>query len=114
MLHKKRVDKIKLDDIYKQVDRCPLINTVRKRQLGWLGHVLRRSDEEPTKKFALYEPAANHGQPKRGAPKLTYKSQIAVLLTGAKDLSNDEIENLAQNRKLWRGRINSQDKPPKP
>ena len=34
MLHKKRVDKIKLDDIYKQVDRLPLINTVRKRQLG--------------------------------------------------------------------------------
>jgi len=115
MLNIKRVDKIPLESIYKQVDKRPLINTVRKRQLGWLGHALRREDEEPTKKLALYEPAESHGKPRRGAPKLSYKSQIATLLTGTKKsgISINEITNMALNRMEWNKRINDQDKLPK-
>ena len=66
MLNIKRVDKIKLDNIYAQVNRRPLIYTINKRQLGWLGHTLRRDKDEPTTILALYEPAVKHGQAKRG------------------------------------------------
>ena len=64
MLSIKREDKIKLDNIYAQVNRRPLIYTINKRQLGWLGHTLRRDKDEPTTISALYEPAVKHGQAK--------------------------------------------------
>ena len=99
--------------MYKQVDRGPLINTVYKRQLGWLGHVLRRDAQEPTTILALYEPSIRHGTVKRGRPKLSYSAQIASLLTSKTNkLTVDEIKNLAQDRSEWNKRIKGQDKPP--
>ena len=115
MLNIKRVDKVKLDNIYAQVNKRPLINTINKRQLGWLGHTLRRDKDEPTTILALYEPAVQHGQAKRGPKSLTYTSQISKLITGAKsDMTSDQINAMAQDRNLWKRIINDQDKPPKP
>ena len=115
MLNIKRVDKIKLDNIYAQVNRRPLIYTINKRQLGWLGHTLRRDKDEPTTILALYEPAVKHGQAKRGPKKLTYTSQISKLITGAKsEMTSKDITAMAKDRQLWRKKIDDQDKPPKP
>jgi Reverse transcriptase (RNA-dependent DNA polymerase) len=85
MLNIKRSDHVKLADIYERVKRKPLINTVRKRQLGWLGHTMRLQNDEPTKVFAMYEPEIQHGKAKRGAKKLSYKTQITQMLTGQSD-----------------------------
>ena len=52
--------------------RTFLANTVRKRQLGWLGHVLRRNDDETAKIFALYQPKERHGKHKVGRPQASY------------------------------------------
>ena len=49
----RRLDRVPNDDILALVERHPLINTVRRRQLGWLGHILRRDDREPGYIFAL-------------------------------------------------------------
>jgi hypothetical protein len=46
-------DKVKNEDILRLVDRKPLVAQVRKRQLGWLGHALRRDAAEPSRVFAL-------------------------------------------------------------
>jgi hypothetical protein len=72
-------DRVPNEDIRVKVGRRPLINEVRRRQLGWLGHVLRRHEDEPAAIFALYVP--EHGTAKRGKPPLTYLKQIASLLT---------------------------------
>jgi hypothetical protein len=67
------------EEILSRVGKPPLINTVRRRQLGWLGHVLRREEMETPRIFALYIP--EHGKPGRGKPQLTYLKQTAALLS---------------------------------
>ena len=67
--------------VYELTNREPLINTVRKNQLRWVGHSMRLKNDEPAKIFALYEPA--HGG-KVGRPKLSYKRQIADLILSKK------------------------------
>ena len=80
----------------------PLINTVRKRQLGWLGHTLRRDPAEPSKILALYTPADAHGKYRQGPRSLSYRHQIASLLSDSpKDLKNEHINEYAQDRDNW-------------
>ncbi len=45
---------------------------------------LRLNDTEPVKQLALWEP--RHGTANRGARKLSYKDQIAKLLTSQPDM----------------------------
>jgi hypothetical protein len=63
------------EEILTRVGKPPLINTVRRRQLGWLGHVLRRDEREAARILELYIPG--HGKPARGKPPLTYLKQTA-------------------------------------
>jgi hypothetical protein len=113
----KRADHITNESIYKAVDKSPLIQTIRKRQLGWVGHSLRRpSADEPAKIFAIYEPPPDLSKKtKQGRPKLTYRTQIAKLLTSTPELlTNVEIEKMAMNEKEWKKRVYGQDKLPNP
>ncbi len=114
MLNIRRTDHVTLAEIYKQTNRSPLINKIRMRQLGWLGHTMRLAKDEPTKMLALYEPSSNHGKHKRGAKQLSYIKQISQILGGDSkfEMTPNEIESLAKNRNEWRKRVNGQDKPP--
>ena len=88
--------------IYELTNREPLIVTVRKNQLRWVGHAMRLKNDEPAKIFALYEPAHKG---KVGRPKLSYKRQIADLVLSKETptgLITTTIENLAQNRINWK------------
>ena len=76
MLDIQRTDCLPLSTIYDQVDKGPLTNTLKKRQLGWLGHALRRRNDEATKRLALYEPEPRDGRAQRGAFALSYLKQI--------------------------------------
>ena len=98
----KRLDRVPNVDILNRVKMPPLINLVRKRQLGWLGHALRTSEEQDTARtFALYVP--EHGNIRRGRPTLTYKQQIAQLLSDSPEmLTTEHIIELASDRKSWR------------
>ena len=51
MLKIKRIDHIQLTTIYKKVNKSPIINTVRLKQLGWLGHTLRLNDLQRTEPY---------------------------------------------------------------
>ena len=81
-------DKIKLDYIYAQVNRRPLIYTINKRQLGWLGHTLRRDKDEPTTNnlSALWnQQLSNTVKQSEDRKNSQYTSQISKLITaGAK------------------------------
>ena len=100
MLGIKLVDHVSIETILKRVQMPPLINIVRKRQLGWLGHTLRLDDQEPSKIFALYEP--KHGHFKQGPRPLSYRSQIASLISNASDcVTAEHLIEIAQDKKKW-------------
>ena len=42
--------------VYQMTDSQPLITTVRQRQLRSLGHILRRPEGEPCRRYALFTP----------------------------------------------------------
>jgi hypothetical protein len=56
----KRIDLVPHAQVYERTGMRPLTCLARQRQLGFLGHILRRKDNEPSKVFALYKPA--HGR----------------------------------------------------
>ena len=64
----KRIDRIRNDIILEQVAQRPLSQTVKERQLRWLGHALRTNSNSSTAKYALYVP--QRGRRKRGKPRL--------------------------------------------
>ena len=82
----------------------PLIYSVRKRQLGFLGHVLRLPEEEPARSYALYTPP--HGKRRPGRPRTTYLSYINhVLGYDEHEMSADQIATIAQDRSAWRNLV---------
>ena len=101
----KRLDRVPNDEILAKVKQPPLINQVRKRQLGWLGHTLRFDEKhDPAYTFALYTP--EHGTNRRGRPTLTYKQQIANLICDSPELlTTEHIVELAKDKKQWRKRL---------
>ena len=95
-----RLDRVPNEDILATVGRRPLIISVRRRQLGWLGHVLRRDEKEPAKIFALY--TLEHGKAKQGQPPNTYLKQIASLLHGHHgDITPKNFIESATNKEEW-------------
>ena len=89
MLKIKRIDKISNDEIYKRVNRKPLTTTIFKRQLEWVGHMLRRDTNEPIRKYALYQPPSQLGKARKGRQPLNFIDHIANLIiskTNNKDI----------------------------
>ena len=101
MLGIKRMDRVRNEEILKKVGKRPLMDAVRKRQMGWLGHTLRLNELEPARIFALYEP--EHGTQKPGPRTLSYKKQITKLISAEApdDINVQHIEELARDRKKW-------------
>ena len=98
----KRLDRITNIEIYRRTAQEPLMPTIRARQLRWIGHLLRRAKNEPARELALYEPQPRLGKSKQG-PNITYKHQIASLLTTQPELMTIEtLETRAANRDNWR------------
>ena len=108
----KRIDKVPNEIVYEMVEQQPLSITLAARQLTWVGHILRRPEEEPIKRYALYSQKElfRKGRVSRGAPKLTYIKQVSTLLNpGVKDngivLESKDIEKIAKDRVIWRRRV---------
>ena len=66
MLGVKRLDFIRNEDLLRQVKQKPLILEIHRRQLKFLGHILRKPTDEPINKYAFYLP--RHGKRKPGRP----------------------------------------------
>ena len=77
-----------------------LITTVRQRQLRFLGHILRRSEDEPCRRYALFAPS--HGRRRPGRQATSYASYIQKLLGDTdSDLKPEAIASLAQDCSEW-------------
>jgi hypothetical protein len=101
MLSIKRLDCVSNARIYEMTNTHPLINTVRQRQLGFLGHILRMPEEEPCRRYALYVPT--HGKRRPGRQRISYLSYIQKLKGDTNnDLHPDAIASLASDRCAWR------------
>ena len=101
MLNIKRLDCVSNERIYHLTNTQPLINTVRQRQLRFLGHILRMPEEEPCRRYALYVPT--HGRRRPGRQRTSYLSYLQKLLGDAEnDLNQDAIASLAADRCAWR------------
>ena len=90
MLNIKRLDCVSYARIHVMTNTQPLINTVRQRQLRFLGHILRMPDDEPCRRYALFVPT--HGRRRPGRQRTSYISYIQKLLGDTKnDLHADAI-----------------------
>ena len=57
MLSIRRSDHITNEEVYNRVGQQELSFTIIKRQLTWLGHMLRRKPVEPIRRYALFQPS---------------------------------------------------------
>ena len=53
MLYIKRKDRVSNTIIHAMTNTKPLVHCVRKRQLGFLGHIFRLPEEEPARRYLL-------------------------------------------------------------
>ena len=102
MLGIKRLDKVPNEEIYKVVKQIPISLKISKRQLTWVGHMLRRQTDEPIRSYSLYEPGQQMGKSKQGRPTTSYAKYVANLINKSTPPSVNEIERAAQNRTEWR------------
>ena len=65
MLGIERQDCISNKAIYSTTNTEPLVHYVRKRQLEFLGHILRLPEEEPARRYAFYVPLVAKKKPGR-------------------------------------------------
>ena len=101
MLNIKRVDRIPNASVYNLTGTTPLIERVRTRQLKFLGHVLRLTDDELIWEYALYVPP--HGGRKPGRPRTLYLKYIQQLMGDFEGMMlPNNIINSAQDRSSWR------------
>ena len=95
-------DHISNDQLYKLVDQPAISDTIRKRQLQYVGHCLRMDPEEPANIYSLYlSKMKESGQ--IGRPKHTYYEQIARHLCSDKEIkpSLDQIKVWAKDKRSW-------------
>ena len=96
-----RLQRIPNETILGWVGQEPLVDTVCRRQLGWLGHVLRRNDDEPAKIFALYQP--EHGKSKCDRQSTSYFQHRSSLLSETPEhMTPTCIAELAKNERKKR------------
>ena len=87
------------EDLYVKTNSEPMIRTVQKRRLKWLGHVLRMPSER-IPKVAL----PSQGKRSRGKPKTTWRRGFEKELETMK-LTWGEAEAAAKDRIAWRQRV---------
>ncbi|XP_019644939.1 PREDICTED: uncharacterized protein LOC109485715 [Branchiostoma belcheri] len=101
MLNIKRRDRVTNDSIYNLTQTSPLIQHVRRRQLNFLGHILRMPEDEPVRLYALYVPS--HGRRRRGRQPTSYFKYVQRLLGDEHNqLTEKQIANLASDKGQWR------------
>ena len=104
MLGMKRQDYISNIAVYSMTNTEPFVYYVRKRQLRFLGHILRLPEEEPARRYALFVPP--HDKRKPGRPRTSYITYIQrVLGYHEVEISADEIATLAEDRCAWRNLV---------
>ena len=99
MLGIKRLDFISNEEVLRQVQQEKLVQLIQQRQLRFLGHILRKPEDEPANKYALYHP--RHGKRKVGRPKTLFHQYIARVMCQDNPPTPEEIRLMTQDRTNW-------------
>ena len=94
-------DHITNDELYSRVKQRPIREIIQERQLKFIGHCLRMSEDEPARIFALYKSEIGKNQ---SGNRLTYIRQISNYITQDKNikLSVEEIARFAKDKQSWK------------
>ena len=103
MLGVKRLDFKQNEDLLRQVKQKPLILEIHRRQLKFLGRILRKPTDEPVNKYAFYQP--RHGKRKPARPQTMFHQYTAKVINREHPPLPEEIRRLAQDRKQWRKNV---------
>ena len=96
ILNISRDDHVRNEYIYKQTNTKPLMQKVTKTQLSFLGHSIRRSEDDLIQQYCLYVPA--HGRRRRGRHKTTYLQHIAIMIYGNASVEEKVMRDAACDR----------------
>ena len=103
VLRVSRRDHVRNGEIYKRTGTIPLSQSVKARQIRFLGHCLQRPQGDLISKYALYHPT--HSKPRPGRRKILFHEYAAKLINPENPLFPHEIRTLAQIAKpgsKWR------------
>jgi hypothetical protein len=108
MLGIKRTDRVSNQRVYEMVNRCGLTLRVQQRQLRFIGHCLRRNENDLINKYVLWAPEGRHGSRGRGKPRTLYHTYIGMLINSDNPPTVNEMRQVATSgppdlaRKAWR------------
>ena len=92
------MDRIRSRQIREELKTQGLDDFVKKRQLGWWGHLQRMGTHTQTR--AIWGTTVT-GKRRRGRPKRTWEDEIDSILE-ERDISREEATRLAKDRRGWR------------
>ena len=99
LLRIKRLDFTSNEEFLRNVKQCQLIRLMQQRQLHFLGYILRKPEDEPANKCALFH--FRHGKRKIGYPKLMFHRSITGAIREAHSPLPEEFRRTAQDKE-WR------------
>ena len=101
MLNVKKHQHITNAEIYRRAGEQPLSKRIITQQLTWVGHMLRRDEEEPIRIYALYYPKSL-GKKKQVRQALDFCTYVSDLRCSTLTLTEDEIVKTASDRAQWK------------
>lgn len=96
-------NKISNKELWDRTNQEPIEITIRKRKWRWLGHTLRRNEEDVTRQSLEWNPV---GKRSRGRPTQTWRRSLTEEMKNSK-VSWGEIKKSARNREKWRHFVNA-------
>lgn len=92
-----RLHRIRNEDIREELQVEPVLHTIEKQQLKWLGHMYRMKDERQVKRVWQ---ARTDQRRRKGRPRKTWNDRIAECLS-RRGLTWREGRRMAENKKQW-------------
>ena len=95
-------ERISNKDLWQKTQQCPIDEEILRRRWGWLGHTLRKPDNNITRQALTWNP---QGKRKRGRPRNTWRRDLEANIkeTG---LRWQQVVVAAQDRNRWRTVVN--------
>lgn len=98
-----KLDRWRNEALYKELKQEPVTTKIEKKQLAWFGHVSRMNPDRKTKQFLSAKPT---GKKTAGRPRKTLNNIIEEIAEKL-DTTQDQMKELAANRKNWKSWITS-------
>lgn len=94
-------DTISNNELWQRANQAISEQEIRQRKWRWIGHTLRKSPSNITRKALTWNP---QGRRKRGRPKNSWRRDLEA---ETREIGNSwrELESLAQDRRRWRALV---------